>query len=65
MISNLKVRAGAATILEQPKRLNQLVYHALAEDLVSEAKAAELLGIKVVKLRARRRMEVSDEADRH
>jgi hypothetical protein len=43
---------------EQPKRFNQLVYRALAEDLVGEAKAAELLDIKVTELRARRRMEV-------
>lgn len=50
---------------EQPKRFNQLVYRALAEDLVGETKAAELLGIKVTELRALRRMESGAEIGRH
>jgi len=47
------------------RRFQQLVYRALAEDFIGESKAAELLGIGVADLRARRRMEVTDEADRH
>lgn len=50
---------------ECARRFNQLVYRALGEELIGESRAAELLGIGVADLRARRRMEVSDEADCH
>lgn len=40
---------------EEPKRLERLCYRALSENAVSEAKAAELLGISVHELN--RRME--------
>lgn len=50
---------------ERPQRFNQFVYRALAEDIIGEAKAAELLGIRMTELRAHRRMESGDEADRH
>lgn len=56
---------GEAYPSQQPQRFQQLIYRALAEDLVSESKAAELLGIGIRELRARRRMEPTYESDRH
>lgn len=50
---------------ECTRRFDQLIYRALAEDLVGESKAAELLGIGVVDLRARRRMDAVDETHCH
>lgn len=50
---------------ERPCRFAQLVYRALAEDLIGESKSAELLGISLAQLRARRRMDATDAADRH
>lgn len=40
----------------------QLVYRALAEDIISESKAAELLGMSVTKLHSCRKMECPDDA---
>ncbi len=37
---------------EQPKLFMQLVFHACAEELISESKAAELLGMSISKFRA-------------
>jgi len=51
---------GDAYIQECPRRFAQLVYRALAEDLIGESKAAELIGINLVDLRARRRMDAAD-----
>lgn len=48
---------------ERARLFNQLVYHALAEDMIGESKAAELLGMSLVELRACRNMECSDAAD--
>jgi len=42
---------------EQPEVFTQLVFHALAEDLVSESKAAELMGMPIVKFRAIRKVD--------
>lgn len=50
---------------ERPCRFAQLVYRALAEELIGESKAAELLGIPLVELRSRRRMDADDAADCH
>lgn len=50
---------------ECPRRFAQLVYRALAEDLIGESKAAELLGLSLIGLRARRRMDVTDAAGCH
>lgn len=50
---------------EQPRRFDQLVYRALAEELIGESKAAELIGLSLVELRARRRMDASDAAGSH
>jgi len=48
---------------EQPRRFQRLVYRALAEDLISESKAAELLGLSLMKLHAMRNMECPDDTD--
>lgn len=45
---------------EAPSLFEQLVYRALAEDLVSEAKAAELLGIPRMRFYRERLMESTD-----
>lgn len=45
---------------ERPRLFAQLVYRALAEDLVGESKAAELLGMSLSALRACRNMECPD-----
>lgn len=42
---------------EQTRLFEQRLYHALAEDLISEAKAADLLGMSLAQLHACRRME--------
>ena len=42
---------------EQPKLFEQLVFRALAEDLVSESKAAELLRMRLADFRSRRNFE--------
>ena len=54
-----------AYVQECPRRFAQLVYRALAEDLIGESKAAELLGLSQVDLRARRRMDANDAAGCH
>lgn len=46
---------------EEVRLFKQRVYHALAEDLISESKAAELLGMSLVALRACRNMECPSE----
>lgn len=56
---------GDAYTKECPLRFAQLVYRALAEDLIGESKAAELLGLTLVNLRARRRMDATDAAGCH
>lgn len=50
---------------ERAQRFEQLVYRALAEELIGESKAAELFKISVAELRSRRRLEVTHAADRH
>lgn len=56
---------GDAYAPECPLRFSQLVYRALAENLIGESKAAELLRLGLVDLRARRRMEAADAASCH
>lgn len=56
---------GDAYAQECPRRFAQLVYRALAEELIGESKAAELMGINLVDLRARRRMDATDAAGCH
>lgn len=48
-----------------PRRFEQLVFRALAEDFIGEARAAELLGVPLVELRARRRLDPVDAAGCH
>ncbi len=52
---------GAQYPTERPNLFEQTVYRALAEDLIGESKAAELLGMSVMDLHACRKMECSDE----
>ena len=46
---------------ERPNLFAQTVYRALAEDLIGESKAADLLGMSVMDLHACRQMECPDE----
>ncbi|MBK1621768.1 transcriptional regulator [Lamprobacter modestohalophilus] len=45
---------------EHPKLFDQLVYRALAEQYISEGKAAELLGIPMMRFHKERQLESSD-----
>jgi len=47
----VKTEPGDGYPSEQPKLFKQLVFHALAEDLVSDSKAAELLGMNMMEFR--------------
>ncbi len=42
---------------ERPEIFTQLVFHALAEDFISESKAAELMGMPVIKFRTIRKVD--------
>lgn len=53
---------GAPLPQEQPRLFEQLIYRALAEQYLSEAKAAELLGIPMMRFHQERQMESSDAA---
>ncbi len=55
---------GAQYQVEHTRLFDQLVFRALAEDLISESKAAELLGISVSQLRRTRHMEGQADAPR-
>lgn len=48
---------------EQPRRFERLVFRALAEELIGESKAAELLGISQQELVKKRNLDFSDGAD--
>lgn len=48
---------------EQPRRFQRLVFRALAEDLIGESKAAELLGISQIELTKKRNLDFSNGAD--
>ena len=50
---------------EKSRGFEQLVYRALAEDKVSESKAAELLGLSLAVFAAQRSMEAPHDAARH
>ncbi len=45
---------------ETPQLFEQMVFHALAEDLISESKAAELLSVPLMDFQAMRHMERAD-----
>ncbi|MDZ7829362.1 MAG: ImmA/IrrE family metallo-endopeptidase [Halofilum sp. (in: g-proteobacteria)] len=55
-----KREPGPALPGERTVRFPQLVYHALAEDFISESKAAELLNLSVGRFHRERRMERAD-----
>lgn len=57
-----RLEPGEALPREQPRLFNQLVYRALAEHYISEAKAAELLGIPMMRFHKERQLESSGEA---
>lgn len=46
---------------EEPKLFKQLVFHAVAEDLIGDSKAAELLSVPIVEFRKLRKVEVSEQ----
>ena len=52
-----KKEPGKRLAPEKPRLFDQLVYRALAEDMISVSKAAELLGTSVADFRKRRRLE--------
>jgi Zn-dependent peptidase ImmA (M78 family) len=47
---------------EKPQLFEQMVFHALAEDLITESKAAELLAVPLMDFHALRNMERADAA---
>ncbi len=49
---------------EEPRGFEQLVYRALAEDLIGESKAAELLGLPLTEFVAARHMEATPDVAR-
>lgn len=52
-----KCEPGTPLPQEHPRLFNQLVYRALAEQYISEGKAAELLGIPMMRFHKERQME--------
>ena len=60
-----KTEPGEPYPPERPRLFEQLLYRALGESLISESAAAELLGLSVAELSARRRMETVDGYLRH
>lgn len=52
-----KLEPGEAFQAERPSLFDQSVYRALAEDLISESKAAELLGQSLNTFHTYRKME--------
>lgn len=57
-----KTEPGAPLPQEHPRLFDQLVYRALAEQYISEGKAAELLGIPMMRFHKERQLESSDAA---
>ena len=57
----VKTEPGEQLLPEEPKLFKQLVFHALAEDLISESKAAELLHIPIIKFRKLRKVDISEQ----
>ena len=52
-----KLEPGNPLPQEEPGLFQQLVYRALAEQYISEAKAAELLGIPLMRFHKQRQLE--------
>jgi len=57
-----KCEPGQPLLQEHPRLFDQLVYRALAEQYISESKAAELLGIPMMRFHKERQLETSDAA---
>ena len=57
-----KNEPGAAVPRENPRLFEQLVYRALGEQYISESKAAELLGIPMMRFHKERQLESLDAA---
>lgn len=57
-----KTEPGQPLLQEHPRLFDQLVYRALAEQYISEAKAAELLGIPMMRFHKERQLESLDAA---
>ena len=55
-----KTEPGQPLPQEHPRLFDQLVYRALAEQYISEGKAAELLGIPMMRFHKERQLESSD-----
>jgi Zn-dependent peptidase ImmA (M78 family) len=55
-----KTEPGEPLPKEHPRLFDQLVYRALAEQYISEGKAAELLGIPMMRFHKERQLESSD-----
>lgn len=55
-----KNEPGQALPQEHPRLFDQLVYRALAEQYITEAKAAELLGIPMMRFHKERQLESAD-----
>jgi len=58
----VKTEPGEQLPAEQPKLFKQLVFHALAEDLIGDSKAAELLSLPIIEFRKLRKVEISEQA---
>lgn len=58
-----KGEPGEALPREHPRLFEQLVYRALGEQYISESKAAELLGIPLMRFHKKRQLESVDAAD--
>lgn len=61
----VKTEPGEQYPAERPKLFKQLVFHALAEDLIGESKAAELLDKNLVDFRTIRNVEISEQNTAH
>ena len=57
-----KEEPGPQYPAESSRLFEKRIYHALAEDWIGESKAAELMGIPLIELRACRNMECSSDA---
>lgn len=55
-----KIEPGDPLPQEHPRLFDQLVYRALAEQYISEGKAAELLGVPMMRFHKERQLESSD-----
>lgn len=57
----VKTEPGEQLKAEEPKLFKQLVFHALAEDLIGDSKAAELLSMPIIEFRKLRKVESSEQ----